>query len=40
MSVRLSAERAPLYTEVADIVLDVDDLDVDEVVGQVMKAIA
>jgi len=36
---RLSAERAPLYTEVADVIVDVDDLSLDEVVDRVAAAV-
>jgi shikimate kinase len=37
---RLSKERTPMYTEVADVIVDVDDLTVDEVVDRVVAAIA
>lgn len=36
---RLAAERAPLYREVADVVVDVSDRDVDSVVELLMNAI-
>ena len=38
--VRLSAERDPLYTDVADVVLDVDGLTPDEVVDGIMRAVS
>jgi shikimate kinase len=34
--VRLSAVRAPLYAEVADLVIDVDDLPAEEVAGRIL----
>jgi len=34
--VRLNAVRAPLYAEVADLVIDVDDLPADEVAGRIL----
>ncbi len=37
---RLHEERIELYTEVADVVIDVDDLDLDEVAARVLEAIA
>lgn len=37
--VRLSAERAPLYREVADVIVDVSDRDVDSVVDLLLNAI-
>ena len=36
---RLSAERAPLYTEVADVIVDVDGLAPDDVVDRVVAAL-
>jgi shikimate kinase len=37
---RLSSERAPLYTEVADFVIDVDGLTADQVVDRIVAALA
>jgi len=37
---RLHEERIELYTEVADVVIDVDDLDLDEVAARVLEEIA
>ena len=37
---RLDAERRPLYAEVADIVVDVDDLTADEVVERIVAALS
>jgi shikimate kinase len=37
--VRLSAERAPFYEEVADVVVDVDDLASDEVAERILAAV-
>ena len=37
---RLSTERMPLYGEVADVIVDVDDLSVDEVVDRIMMELA
>jgi shikimate kinase len=37
--VRLSAERAPFYEEVADVVVDVDDLEPDEVAERILAAV-
>ena len=36
----LVRERAPYYADVADLVVDVDGLDVDDVVGVVMRDLA
>jgi shikimate kinase len=36
--VRLAAERAPYYAEVADAVIDVDELSPDEVADRVIEA--
>jgi shikimate kinase len=37
---RLAQQRAPLYTEVADVVVDVDDLELDEVVDRIVGSLA
>ena len=37
---RLSAVRAPLYTEVADVIVDVDDLSPEEVVDQIVGGLS
>jgi shikimate kinase/3-dehydroquinate synthase len=37
---RLSGIREPMYTEVADVIVDVDDLDIDGVVDRVVAALA
>ena len=37
---RLSADRLPMYTEVADVIVDVDDLGLDDVVDRVVAALA
>ncbi|MET0881418.1 MAG: shikimate kinase, partial [Acidimicrobiales bacterium] len=36
---RLNDERAALYDEVSDVVIDVDDLDLDEVAARVLEEI-
>jgi shikimate kinase len=36
---RLSDTRTPMYTEVADVIVDVDDLTLDDVVGRVVAAL-
>jgi shikimate kinase len=36
---RLSKDRTPMYTEVADVIVDVDDLTLDDVVGRVLAAL-
>jgi shikimate kinase len=37
---RLSVERAPLYTEVADVIIEVDGLTPDEVVDRILAALS
>lgn len=37
---RLSKVRAPMYTEVADVIVDVDDLSLDDVVARVAESVA
>jgi shikimate kinase len=37
---RLAEQRAPLYTSVADVIVDVDDLSPDEVVERIIEALA
>ncbi|MBV9410505.1 MAG: shikimate kinase [Acidimicrobiia bacterium] len=37
---RLSEDRNPMYTEVADVIVDVDDLTLDDVVDRVVAAVA
>jgi shikimate kinase len=37
---RLSKDRTPMYSEVADVIVDVDDLTIDDVVDRVVAAIA
>jgi shikimate kinase len=36
---RLSSVRTPMYTEVADVIVDVDDLTLDDVVDRVVAAL-
>lgn len=36
---RLSSDRTPMYTEVADVIVDVDDLTIDDVVEHVVAAL-
>ncbi len=36
---RLSVERRPVYEQLADIVVDVDDMEVDEIVGEIRRAL-